>query len=1002
MSRPPMNSRLAHIERLLAGLLLVGLTVLAIPIQATAQPDRSRAETGRLRELRSDPAVLQSLLADRYEDPVLLQAGVEVAIPGADAGPFSDPSGVVFERATYIVGVVALYEPADRSGIAMAILVDTGDPLAIDLAFAENELEAVDLDGLSVHSGVDDRDVPFLAWRRGPLLAVVRPVEADGSSADLLRSTARPILQKMAAEAPSLETVSPAKPVDPVDQIAQIGTQLLALVTLIVALRFMTSVVLDRTSARSVAMLFNRQLGRPPPVGDSLWDVSRHATRYRWVVRVVAIATGAAALLALILASITVVVITEGLLETRSVSWTVAVGLSLLVLIVYFGAPIIGRKLVRAVTGGAYEPRLPPEAIPRTRWLRAPFASIAVVIGTLAALVLFIGGLALLLQAAVVSTNGFLLARTEAEASQARTGFFIVALVVLVIASAPFALSRRVAQLSANVSLRSDQRPPVLLLRSFNDDRIKIRARRVFRHSFFSRLRFGPRDRFEEVVAWVLWRRGPVTALGEPGARLPPLGATRTFHPDDDWQSAVRDLIDAAAAIVVIVGNTDALDWEINQIRARGALERTVFVVPPISGGRQRDRLRLLERKLGLARVLTRIEASTEVLTVQVASHGQWRVNTGRVRDDLSYELAVDRALKTIEVDEASLPPRAIESLSRPAPRGKRKVRVSMWGWVLAAGVSLIGTGVENIVPADRGRATAPSIEIPIGDGLRDAVRRDAGSASLEFTRDALGVWHSDDRFWTFAPGEPGSLIDSFAMHDEVVAVATDEPRLYIADRESGAVVGTAELLGSAGPLALGSETVLTPLPSEGVVSVTGHDGTDLAEIAVDGTPLMVLGDDPYFAVVSAGTSNLTVLSAKPEQAGSYEVSRVPLPTESRGLAVVGETAFTLGTAGELFEINLATKAVTTLADLGDVGPYLSNFDRRLAASSDHVIALRSVQPLETGLYLVDRESGAVDTIWTGFWGDMVAFDLVDGAVTAISLSNPTVLRWEIAELPDE
>ncbi len=191
--------------------------------------------------------------------------------------------------------------------------------------------------------------------------------------------------------------------------------------------------------------------------------------------------------------------------------------------------------------------------------------------------------------------------------------------------------------------LRKHDRAPVLYLRSFGDDKLKLRARpangRTWLDSVF-------RVGFEEVVVDHLFRYGPVVAIGRPlsplsrvgtvsstqfylrhlaplleaarkhkdggtwrvriaawmesalgrigswkysvwRSRLPweiPLGAARDYLTGDAWQARVADLMEQALLIVVVLGRTEGLSWEIGQLVRSGLTQKLVFLLPPVDG----------------------------------------------------------------------------------------------------------------------------------------------------------------------------------------------------------------------------------------------------------------------------------------------------------------------------------------------------------------------------------------------------------------------------------
>jgi uncharacterized protein (DUF1330 family) len=56
---------------------------------------------------------------------------------------------------------------------------------------------------------------------------------------------------------------------------------------------------------------------------------------------------------------------------------------------------------------------------------------------------------------------------------------------------------------------------------------------------------------------------GPAVIVGAPGERLARLGASREYLATWEWREAVTRLIEEAALIVVIIGDTENLFWEL-------------------------------------------------------------------------------------------------------------------------------------------------------------------------------------------------------------------------------------------------------------------------------------------------------------------------------------------------------------------------------------------------------------------------------------------------------
>jgi hypothetical protein len=109
------------------------------------------------------------------------------------------------------------------------------------------------------------------------------------------------------------------------------------------------------------------------------------------------------------------------------------------------------------------------------------------------------------------------------------------------------------------------QSPPVLYLRSFDDDR----------HG--AQLKGGLTE--EEHLGDVLGQLGPFVAVGRPGETLPEAGAARFYLADADWQTEVATLLGTARLVVIRTGRSAGLGWEVQQAVRLLTPERLVLVV---------------------------------------------------------------------------------------------------------------------------------------------------------------------------------------------------------------------------------------------------------------------------------------------------------------------------------------------------------------------------------------------------------------------------------------
>lgn len=168
---------------------------------------------------------------------------------------------------------------------------------------------------------------------------------------------------------------------------------------------------------------------------------------------------------------------------------------------------------------------------------------------------------------------------------EARIGLIMVLLGVLLLGVTPLLIrvARRQSQLHASAVRGLDHRPATLYLRSFGDDRLMIPATGSSRRPAIEILWPTVLDRFEAVVAWAMDNIGPPVSIARPDTRLANIGAAREYAPDEGhWIDYVSQLIGDASAVVVSVAASDGLMLELNAITQSDALNRTVFVFPPL------------------------------------------------------------------------------------------------------------------------------------------------------------------------------------------------------------------------------------------------------------------------------------------------------------------------------------------------------------------------------------------------------------------------------------
>lgn len=192
---------------------------------------------------------------------------------------------------------------------------------------------------------------------------------------------------------------------------------------------------------------------------------------------------------------------------------------------------------------------------------------------------------------------------------------------------------------SAKQALKRDKRPPVLYLRSFAADQGLVPTGNL-----------GPEkrakyQRLEQAITYPLREAGPFVAIGKPG-ELAVAGAARAYYANDKWQAAVTELMDRARYIVVVLGRTQGLQWELDAIRARSHIAKTIWVLPSDPANRQSASM-LLRQYLLDSDFATDIGAQPleHALLLHPLTDGKVAVVRSKEKTSGDYEAAVQTAL---------------------------------------------------------------------------------------------------------------------------------------------------------------------------------------------------------------------------------------------------------------------------------------------------------------------------------------------------------------------
>jgi hypothetical protein len=273
---------------------------------------------------------------------------------------------------------------------------------------------------------------------------------------------------------------------------------------------------------------------------------------------------------------------------------------------------------------------------------------------TLASVLLIVGVLALISYGLYQAEPPAVVAAGAASGSPMLTqgaaeGLEWTGLILIAIAAVISRYARRLASVEAHRLMLHDARPPVLYLRSFGDDGLKLWTATLGRPSLIER--FTPRrfDALEEVIVRHLSLRGPVIALNPPGTKLPPLGAARETIDSADWQSAIAGWMERSALIVFIAPPervTRGLVWELERVSASRHWDKALIIVPPVPADLLRARWQAFRQ------ACMRLWPFTSLLTMEgpgalaLTFRGNaWTVITADRQNEWAYSAALNEAL---------------------------------------------------------------------------------------------------------------------------------------------------------------------------------------------------------------------------------------------------------------------------------------------------------------------------------------------------------------------
>ncbi len=380
--------------------------------------------------------------------------------------------------------------------------------------------------------------------------------------------------------------------------------------------------------------------------------------------------------------------------------------------------------------------------------------------------------------------------------------------IVLALAATAVGRAARAREMpTADEVFARDQRAPVLYLRSFRDDELRVRIRMSDRRNYLENLALfllrlvfvRMTDRFEDVLVWQLWHHGPVIAVGEPVRRPYRTGSPRLYISEEYWRAQVQELMRSARFVVVVLGRTKGLAWELQCLGRLNLTHKVVLVVPPVPGEELRARARMFDELVSGVGLPQHQPAalSTSLAAVLGPDGAWWWTFSGRHRDEWDYEVAIESAVGSIRAE----PGRHLDSTDLPAadPPDAREslLRIERLRSEDSAAVQLLEIAAflaSQPVPLSWFAAAAPSLPEPLS-GVSGAGLRLAATAGRISGQGLAEV--ADDCFQLPGPVQ-SALRDAMRPRDAAqrahqaravlswaVGVTSDE---YVEDAEGGVV----------------------------------------------------------------------------------------------------------------------------------------------------------------------------------------------------------------------
>ena len=142
-------------------------------------------------------------------------------------------------------------------------------------------------------------------------------------------------------------------------------------------------------------------------------------------------------------------------------------------------------------------------------------------------------------------------------------------------------LSKQDSNRKTKQVLETDERKPILYLRSFLNDPLAAKSENDSIIANFLTTGFPQNlNSEEEQLSLAVKDFGPFVAVGNPKDPLPQIGALKLYSEENEWQNVVTNLIQVSQLVILRVGHTPGFWWEVETVVNNKEPEKIMFLLP--------------------------------------------------------------------------------------------------------------------------------------------------------------------------------------------------------------------------------------------------------------------------------------------------------------------------------------------------------------------------------------------------------------------------------------